>query len=930
MVKYIFLILYFFVSVGVAKLPELNAEQKSLKISQMRIDIKIVANIATTTMDIKYYNPYDRDLTGEFSMPLREGEKISRYALMIDGRLREGVVVEKVKAREAFEAVVRKNIDPGIANITKGNYFKTKIYPIPAKGYKRVVVETTQQLNSDHYILPIQDQKPIDKFILNIEIIKSDVKEQIKLSEFNQIHVTEDNQAYVVHFQKENFSLRKPIKFRLPKIDRSNYQLFTQTIDKKTYFYLHLNSPKLSKKEKKAPKSITIYWDNSFSADSRDIDRELKLLDSYLRSIRGAKNIYLIPFNYKLNKSKKFKIDQDTIPLIQYIKSLKNDGGTTLARLKLNLKSDEILLFSDAINTIGGEGAKVGKKPIYSITSSSGSNYSFLKKISSKTSGEFVNLNNLTDEEALNLLTQDREKFLSCSYKKSEIGDIYPNIATHVGKTLDIVGILKSQKAKLVVNFGDQNGITKRETFIITKGKDSPNISHLWASKKLDFLSLDREKNKKSIKRLSQKYNIITRDMAFIVLDSVEDYVKYKIRPPKELREEYNRVISQIKKDKRDRQKEIKIDNLRRINELKSWYKNPPKIDREKRQNENEDGGGLGGDIAPVVEASPVSEPMLDDSLSSRKSKKLKKSKRENSSIQILSWVPDAPYMKKLRSISIKSFDKYYYEFKKSNLNRPAFYIEVSDYLFKKGLHKRAVRVLTNAVELDLENPELLKVVAKRLMDEKEYSLAIMIYKEIKTLRPDEPQSYRDLAIAYKNRKNYQKALDYYNYILSKDWGRFDDIKDVIFNELNALISQHRKRVNLKKVDRAYIYHMPLDVRITVSWSSNDNDIDLWVVDPDGEKCYYSYPNTRMGGKISRDFTQGYGPEEFTLKKAKRGIYIVYLHYFSESRPSITGPVTIHGKLTTHYGTKNEKSKKIMIQLEKDKDTMQIGILKFN
>ena len=46
----------------------------------------------------------------------------------------EGVIVEKVKARQAFEAVVRQNIDPGLVNITKGNEFKTRIYPIPAKG----------------------------------------------------------------------------------------------------------------------------------------------------------------------------------------------------------------------------------------------------------------------------------------------------------------------------------------------------------------------------------------------------------------------------------------------------------------------------------------------------------------------------------------------------------------------------------------------------------------------------------------------------------------------------------------------------------------------------------------------------------------------------------------------------------------------------
>jgi uncharacterized protein YfaP (DUF2135 family) len=124
---------------------------------------------------------------------------------------------------------------------------------------------------------------------------------------------------------------------------------------------------------------------------------------------------------------------------------------------------------------------------------------------------------------------------------------------------------------------------------------------------------------------------------------------------------------------------------------------------------------------------------------------------------------------------------------------------------------------------------------------------------------------------------------------------------------------------------------MPLDVRITIDWSSNENDIDLWVIDPNGEKCYYKNKRTKMGGKITKDFTRGYGPEEFTLKTAKRGFYSIYVNYYSESRQTITGPVTVYALLTTNYGTKDEKTEKISIQLENDneKKTLQIGQLEF-
>ena len=68
---------------------------------------------------------------------------------------------------------------------------------------------------------------------------------------------------------------------------------------------------------------------------------------------------------------------------------------------------------------------------------------------------------------------------------------------------------------------------------------------------------------------------------------------------------------------------------------------------------------------------------------------------------------------------------------------------------------------------------------------------------------------------------------------------------------------------------------MPLDLRVVLSWDSDNSDMDLWVTDPNGEKCYYSNNLTYQGGLISDDFTGGYGPEEFVLRDAKPGKYKV-------------------------------------------------------
>lgn len=34
---------------------------------------------------------------------------------------------------------------------------------------------------------------------------------------------------------------------------------------------------------------------------------------------------------------------------------------------------------------------------------------------------------------------------------------------------------------------------------------------------------------------------------------------------------------------------------------------------------------------------------------------------------------------------------------------------------------------------------------------------------------------------------------------------------------------------------------------ISISWLTDANDVDLHVIDPDGEECYYGHTSTRLG-----------------------------------------------------------------------------------
>lgn len=944
----------FIFSICFSQVPSLtigNDDRKQeLEISRLNVKIEIIGNIATTTYDILFFNPQGRDLEGELSLPLSEGQQICRYALDIDGKLREGVIIEKVKARQAFEAVTRQNIDPGIITITKGNFFKTRIYPIPSKGNKRVVLAISETLGGDknnlYYSLPIETSQSIGEFNLDVKAIKSRNTEKGIVSEFENIQFDDESDAFVLSLNRKDFSSSDPIKFTLPRFGGSDHQLFTHEFEGETYFYLNIKPPTLSSTDQKGSERIRIFWDNSSSGAKRDIEKELRLLENYLNSLRSVKEISVTSFNAVMNQNESF--GRSVKSVISHIRELRYDGATRFDQIKFDGKYDEIILFSDGINTIGTEDVRMPKNVVHTITSSSGSNYNLLKKLARKTNGEFINLSNTSIDGALDLLQMDEEKFLSNSYSNSEFEEVYPNLPQRVGDYFELTGILKAEKASIKINYGDRNSVTKSQSFEIVKKSNTP-ISRIWASKKMETLNVDYNRNKEAIFTLSQKHNIVTKNSSFIVLDRVEDYVEHEIEPPVELRNEYDSLIKQKEESKPD-PNAIFQKNLQRFSSLKSWYIAPPIISN---QVEESDGvpralqGGVSGieaeldedvtddvigeafffDEAPSGEA--LQEMVVVDYSPNSRSKSAETATSGDPSIKILAWLPDAPYLDELRSAT-ENLEELYFKLKEENETRPAFFIQVSDFFFDKQMDDLAVRILSNTIELDLENPELLRAVAKRLLDEKEYEMSISLFLEIKEARPEEPQSYRDLALAYVENEQYQNGLDLLGYVLDNEWDRFADIKDVVLNELNNVISQHKDELDLSSINKEFIQPMPLDVRIVIDWSSNDSDIDLWVIDPNGEKCFYSHPNTKIGGKISRDFTQGYGPEEYSLKEAKRGFYTVYVNYYSESRQTITGPVTIYATLVTNYGTSKQQSKRIAVQLTDNKESRQIAQLEFS
>lgn len=312
--------------------------------------------------------------------------------------------------------------------------------------------------------------------------------------------------------------------------------------------------------------------------------------------------------------------------------------------------------------------------------------------------------------------------------------------------------------------------------------------------------------------------------------------------------------------------------------------------------------------------------------------------------IAIQPWSPDVPYLKTMRAASKEGKAAYavYLKEREKYGTSPAFYLDCAEFFLSQKETTLALRVLTNIAELRLEDPQLLRILAHRLAQIGKRDMAIGIFEKVLALRVEEPQSYRDLALVLADRAedepdssravtDYNRSLKLLNTVVSKQWDRFDGIEEIALMEAGRIIDRARRlpaggsgRLTIP-FDPRLVRNLPCDVRILLSWNTDQTDMDLWVTEPGGEQCDYGHNRTASGGHMSRDFTQGYGPEEYCLRRAPSGRYTIRANYFGSSQQQLTGGTTVQATVITDWGRPTEKRRHLTLRLTEDKETIMVG-----
>ena len=945
-----------------------------MQLQELSMDILVMGQTAVTTMEMTFYNPNDRVMEGEFEFPLSNGQEVSRFALDIDGKLREGVVVDKALGRQAFEDIARRNVDPGLLEKTEGNNFRARVYPMPAQGVRRILIAFEQELSQkdgrDFYFLPIASGVKLKHFKLRTEVVSRLVKADIENT--LQLNFGQSRNSYISEVKKDNYTLDKNIGLTFPKIDKP--QLLTATKGTDSYLYGNIALEKQSLREKEKPKSIGILWDISSSSQKRDFAKEFALLDAYFKEIKEVK-VALTTFHIRSSSAIPFKVENGNWQeLRQYLEKLVYDGATDPQAMLFPPESDEYFLFSDGIFNFRDKNFDftrlIGQlhAPVNVISSQLVANLDKLQYLSGATGGSFINLNTQEVSQAVKALQYQAFQVLDYKVKKGNVVNLYPQKGTLIGENFTFSGYLNSEEATLVVSLGYPNKVIVEKELTFSKNTAASDeefalLRRVWAEKKIAQLRREGAESK-AIDVVGRRYGIVTEGNSLIVLETAEDYVRYQITPPKELEQEYNKLSSEINSEKMEEQKQALERVISQSKEQTSWWQTSYPIKAQKKTKKNREYGtppppppammvhaeeiagynkaveilryDASDDNAKMADMGTAGYDIIADNSAQQMEMELAESAAESlgynppqARIVLNAYDPDTPYLKVMEYTDPAKAIETYHKLKKEYGQTPSFYVDVADYFFKRGDLAQAVLVVSNLAELSLEDAQLLRVLGYKLSSYKAYKEAIEVFRKVVAIREEEPQSYRDLGLALAEDKQYQEAVETLYKVVKNAWDdRFGDVQLVTMNDINSLVARH-KGIKTNFMDKRLLKSEPVDIRVVLSWDTDNCDMDLWVTDPTDEKCFFDNKLTYLGGKISKDVTQGYGPEEFMIKKAPKGTYKIEADYFGTRSQKQLMPVTLRITFYTHFGTDKEQKQETTVRLTNEEDVIEVGSFEF-
>jgi hypothetical protein len=851
-------------------------------------------------------------------------------------KVKQARIVSKQKAARAYEGTVSARIDPALMEWAGADFFSCRVFPLSKNTLHRIVVgyemNMTEALDFREYILTLPKTEKdfkLDMSIHTSENMKPQISPTLESKQVNdRLYVSVENP------KKKEYTIRyntvEPVMLSDDKHFAANYRI------------------KLPEtKQDKLPADAVFLLDVSLSSQPDKFNVWLKLMEEILiNNTDVIRNFSVLCFNIETFWWEKYYLRNsyyNVTQFLEYANTLALEGATDIGaalREASNpswLKPEKnapkhIFLMSDADFNWGESNMHALKTFIRRgdhihtyKTGLSGTNNATLDYLSKESNGFSFTV---TGEEEAVLVAK------SFRYRPWRIEDIkvegvedflisgQPS-QLYNGQKLIFAG-RKKPTGNIYIRVND--GITTKELKLSAKEQITSGLStRLYGQLALETLESYGYQTEEATESYSTYFRIPNATMSFLMLESNSDYHRFGIGDDNaEYFVEKNTVESVI-------------------NKLMAK-----------------------GIIAPLNDGKTNFlvwiKQLIED-------KNLYFSPSE-SFMEYLNNLPDEVFNIKIQPLSYKvRLNEQQTDEEKDALSdeniRYDNMLSLANLRKKKTGNADALKLLSSVIERNPADFIALRDLALKAIEWNMGTQAYYMMQRIISNRRYEATAYLTAADALAKSGNVEMAIIYYHICMHSDWnsnyGSFKQIsalqyyrflkdvrskkpeiwaKEVWATGKKASISkQNISRINttLKYADELFkdvsedldddnLLYDQADIVLIINWNTNNTDVDLHVIEPTGEECYYGNTETEIDGKLTIDVTGGYGPEMYVLRHAIDGQYRVRLVYYSDDNTKTSSKTKVYLDFYRNWGRPDEKMTRKTVILERRKDDEDVLI----
>ena len=746
-----------------------------MPITEVSVDVSVHGNQALTRVTYSFMNMGRADAEASIDLPLPADATVVGYALDINEQMIDGVAVPKPYAREVFETLENRRIDPGIMEVVQGNRFRTEIYPVRGGETRRIRVDYVETLSRSSvdtydYVYPLSQYACTTE--LSVSISVDGVVSRPKIdsvprarwrSRFDKNHSSYTlNRQYMASDDFDRYWRDLRFSVEVPERGRA---LSAEYAPNMAFFTADLQLP-ADQFSRIVPNAITVLWDASNSMrDSHALHRQI--LQKHLRGLdsNNAPIIELVVFNNTIESRQRFSGDSEGLEkLFAAIDFIRYDGATRFDFVFQQLinSPDYYILISDGAATFGQRSAEPPNAPLYSFGATRSVNAALLRKLAAESHGLYFDLEQVDPEVAVRLIGLTTPKLEFSVSPGTTLDNIYTRLLPGKEFRIEITGQTSAVIDQLNVSIGDKT-VAMVE---LTNATGTPFARRAWLQMALADLLGDVQGNQTEITELGTKYRIATPHTTLIVLEDIEDYATFGIKPPANFpdADKYATLRAVYLEDAHESESDTEIlDWMAKVwADRQKWYESRKVFDLDKLRNLVRKNSSIASGSDSMIRRQ--SETLQDTPLAAEYfgsgsgtdeivvATRKAEEPLPTSGVTVEAWSPDEPYLGLLEQATVDDRQAIYFEQKTIYGARPSFYMDCAQFFFQHGQTGLATRILSNLLELSPESADIERMVAYNLIQFGQIDEAIVVLEHVKDIMSYQATSYRDLAGAWEKK----------------------------------------------------------------------------------------------------------------------------------------------------------------------------------